>query len=139
MCLGIIPLYLFTLGETKFPKTTLAVPYPRIGLYISYTIFPLLIGILIKCCLYCCCPSNPKKYFVTILRCFSLLYLISITGYAIASVLDLLAPSALVVTWRVSVELIFGELNLKIAFFRLNFSSFWPVYFFHFVDLSLLH
>lgn len=104
---------MFTLGDTKLPNSIQKVPYPTIGLYISYTVFPLLLGILIKCGIQCICPTNPKKFFVTILRCFSLLYIISITGYAIASVWDLLAPSAFVVSWRVrSVEFVlFKKVN----------------------------
>lgn len=136
---GIIPLYLFTLGDTKLPDSTHTVPYPMIGLYISYTIFPLLLGILIKCGIHCLCPINPKKFFVTILRWLSLLYIISITGYAIASVLDLLAPSALDVSWRVwSVELV---LSIKIfsMVFLLNFSSIWPDFCFQFVVSPLHH
>lgn len=136
--LGIIPLYLLTLGETKFSKTTLAVPYTRIGIFISYTIFPLLIGILIKSCLYCICHSNPKKFFVTILRFLSLLYIVSITGYAIASVLDLLAPSAFVVTWKVYMLSLIIFRSYK-CFSSSNFSSIWPVFFFRLVDLSLHH
>lgn len=116
---GIIPLYLSTLGETKLPNSIQHVPYPTIGLYISYTIFPLLIGILIKCGIHCICTINPNKWFVTILRCLSLLYIVSITGYAIASVWDLLAPSALAVSWRVCIAklfLFFSRICLMVSF-----------------------
>lgn len=93
--IGMMPLWLFTLGATIFDRGHLIVPYSRIAVFAIGLIVPLAIGLLIQRFL----PSL-AKLLVRILKTFSSLLIIFIIIFAIVTNLYLFK----LFTWQVSIK-----------------------------------
>lgn len=78
--LGMMPLWLFTLGKTIFDKGNLRVPYERLTTYVIGMLIPLAIGLMIQRFL-----PRVARFLTRILKTISLLLIIFIVVFAIVT------------------------------------------------------
>lgn len=108
--LGMMPLWIFTLGTTIFDKEDLPVPYKRIGTLAIGLIVPLMIGLLIQRYL-----PRLAKLLVRILKTCSSMLIIFIIIFAIVTNFYLFK----LFTWQVSYYVMLITFHL-INFFRVT-------------------
>lgn len=78
--LGIMPLWLFTLGKTLFDASDIPVPYGKLTTFIVGLVVPLFVGYLMQRYL-----ARVAQVFARMLKCFSAILLLFIIIFAIAT------------------------------------------------------